>query len=236
MASKFHVQLSEEWLTSCLSSLPSPLPSQPAEKDFDDEDLDEEYIYEVYTQILNNDIRDTVNSSTTNTAKLRNAIKKSIQQAGEAGEGSRVTVGEDFMMMVQVDELVDVSMNAEHRAERGASRTQGFANPGYYRGRCLKLAMSDGWVKSGPSGGVSGGFVLPVVAMEVSPIPDLSANTLAGCKVVLKGPFDVGAGVAMLGPGNVAVLGGSVDALVAMQEQAVEAGRRKYVGGTGGAT
>ncbi|GMI46390.1 hypothetical protein TrCOL_g11175 [Triparma columacea] len=241
MSSKFHVHLSRAWLTSCLQTLPPPTNPPPAAGS-----IDEDYMYSVYMQVINSDIRDSVNGRSTTTSQLREAIQTSLSQAQESGQGSPPTpsVDENFRLMVQVDELVDVSTNAERRAERGASRTQGFSNPGYYNGRCMKIAICDGWVREGGDGGeggegggeVTGGFALPVIAMEVTPIPDLSVNTLAGCKVVLKGPFPVVLGVALLHPSNVLVLGGSVDVLVAMQEQAVEAGRRTYGNGRGGAT
>jgi len=66
----------------------------------------------------------------------------------------------------------------------------------------------------------------PMIAMEVSPIRDLSTHSQAGIKILLRGPIDVRLGVLHLHEGNVIVLGGCVAELVEVQKQAHEQAKR----------
>ena len=130
---------------------------------------------------------------------------------------------------------VDVSTNAEHRAQNGSTSSASFTNPGMYSKRCLKMALCDGVCTSEPNADpASATFVRPVVAVETSPIPSLSVNTLGGCKLLLVGPAEVSMGALMLGPANVQVLGGMVEDLVRLQDAAVAQAKKKYQNDSGG--
>ena len=135
--------------------------------------------------------------------------------------------------MMQIDELVDVSLNCEQRVSMGGSSSFGFGNPMRYKVRAVKMCLSDGAVRGGDEG-EDGKYALPLVAVETSPIPDISINTPAGSKVIVHGTVVVSCGVMLLDEGNVFVLGGGVERLKVMQKMAVERSRRRYGVGVGG--
>ena len=142
MITKFHVSLHEEWLMECVKALRE---AGGVGGSGIQGGIDDDFLWRVYEQVLNGDLRDSVNGVGDSTRQLREAIRSSLLPPPAVPP--KLPAG--FKIMVQLDELVDVSTNAQHRAERGASRSQGFGNPGFYGGRCLKLAMTDGWVKDG---------------------------------------------------------------------------------------
>ena len=185
---------------------------------------------------------------------LRQAISKSApqQQAGvnentniNANNGTRnvpttttykETLPASFLLCVQVEELLDVSQNAETRLKYGPMDTINPTPVGNQRNRCLKLLFSDGYMHSHQSQNRSsndnnydderGAMSGPMIAVEVSPIRDLSTHSQAGIKILLRGPIDVRLGVLHLHEGNVIVLGGCVEELVEVQKRAHEQAKR----------
>ena len=145
-----------------------------------------------------------------------------------------------FRLLAQVEECLDVSLNAEARASVGPASPSDPTPVGNQRNRCLKMLLSDGYygdgsgstppaparIGRGETGGGPAGRGYHLVAMENSPIPDLSVHSRAGIKILLRGPVVVRFGVLMLNEGNVTVLGGSVPALVPVQRKAREMARR----------
>ena len=146
--------------------------------------------------------------------------------------------------MVQVEEVLDVSRNAEDRLAFGPANPNAPTPIGNQQSRCLKLALSDGYYANGlpynnnrenqpPPSSSHPTFHhgLLLIAMEVSPIPALSSHSLAGLKLILTGPLHIRRGVLMCHAGNTIVLGGHVDELVDMQRQAMQkASRRAGIG------
>jgi hypothetical protein len=142
---------------------------------------------------------------------LRSVIRQSTI------EGQKMTLPENFRLLVQVEEVVDVSVNFENRFQEKHYNTNSNTPPS----RCFKVLYTDGyWDENSTSSDVSSSFptdpLTTMIAMEVAPIPGLTA--LAGLKVVLSGPMVFRHGVAGWHPGNVTVLGGRVDGLVSLQQ------------------
>jgi hypothetical protein len=141
--------------------------------------------------------------------------------------------------MCQVEELLDVSKNAQGRLELGPVAAYEPTPMGNQRHRCLKYYLSDGYSSGndGSSGSNDGNATseqqqlshhattppsfLHLVAMEVIPIPHLSVHSKAGIKILLQGPMEVRHGVLLCHPGNTTVLGGQVPPLVQIQQAAL---------------
>jgi hypothetical protein len=131
------------------------------------------------------------------------------------------TLPESFRLMTQLEEVVDVSRNAESRLSGNGAGNQ--------QNRCLKLCLSDGYYDDGT--------VYPreneasqnqaMIAMEVTPIPNLSINSKAGLKILLHGPIDIRWGVLMLHEGNSLVMGGNVKELAETQAKALEEAKKQ---------
>jgi RecQ mediated genome instability protein len=123
------------------------------------------------------------------------------------------TLPESFKLMIQVEEVVDVAQAAEARLGGNASTAMavGQQQQHHQQQRCLKLCITDGY-HDHPQ---------PKFAMELSNIPNLSAQTPAGTKLLLHGPIPIRWGVLLLHQGNALVLGGSVARLVELQNEAL---------------
>jgi hypothetical protein len=229
-------------MTACLRALSQPQQQQRRRRQSPGAD-------DVLEQVLYHDLRDVVrtfatdntnhtanSNSTTNalteetlpSAQLRQAIQQS-QQGGT--HGFRGALPPSFALMVQIEEVLDVSANAMSRLENGSLASNN--NTGNHRPpsakRCLKIAYTDGY--NPPSGDAvyREDDLTPhesLVAVEVQVIPDLNVTSPAGLKVLLHGPMEIRRGVAFWHPGNVTVLGGQVSALVARQRQALELAQR----------
>ena len=130
--------------------------------------------------------------------------------------------------MLQIEELLDVSKNAESRLSLGPASSTSPAPVGNQSRRCLKLLLSDGYYENGSSqpanaannnaGSIS---TNQFVAMETKPIPNLSAHSMPGIKVVLSGPIYIYMGVLMLDSSNTAVVGGFIPSLIQVQKKAI---------------
>ena len=191
-------------------------------------------------QVLHHDLRDVVRtfedqpqqqqhdtSNTLSSVSLRQAIVQSKQETSQRKAIWTASHG----LLIQVEEFLDVSQSA-------TARLEGTGRAGQSTGRCLKLAISDGYH---PQTGLP--YCPPhddwhatetctanstvLVAMEVGALPDLSLQSPAGLKVLLTGaPITVRHGVLLLHPGNAMVLGGHVPELVQWQQQALEQAKR----------
>jgi hypothetical protein len=209
------VQPDNHWLEACQS--------------FFRENLQEGSNDAILHQILHADLRDVVRSPTTTTSRsdplscsaasqrLQQAIQNSkpssamaVQQNQHKSQPSLSFLDKSFRLLVQVEELLDVSQNAEARLAVGPASPNAPTPIGNQRLRCLKLCVSDGYLHE-----------YPLIAMEIKPIPNLSVNTKAGVKVVIQGPLDIRYGIMIWHPGNATVLGGCVEELVQIQHQAL---------------
>ena len=200
------VHPSKEWVEACISFLQEE--DIPVTSDG------------VLHQVLHSDLRDVVRSSNNVTAEGEPATIVQIQQRLEESMKGKQNLPENFQLLCQVEELLDVSLNAEARLAVGPAAAENPSPVGNQRSRCLKLVLSHGHFTQ-----------TPLIAMETAPITNLSTNSLAGLKLLLKGPLTIRYGVVMLHPGNATVLGGGVAELIQIQKQALE--QAKQVAGIG---
>lgn len=185
------VRVSSQWLTACLAHLRETRQAETADA--------------VLLQVLHSDLRDVV-ERTNDDGIFRQALSQ-----------THVTLPETFCLMVQVEELLDVLLNAESRLQVGPASATAPTPVGNQRLRCLKLYLSDGYNPQPTR---------HLVAMEVTPLKDLSVNSKAGIKIVLRGPLTCRHGIAMCNPGNTQVLGGSVASLMEIQRKALEQAKK----------
>ncbi len=145
----------------------------------------------------------------------------------------KVILPESFRCMIQIEELLDVSMNAETRLSLGPASRNAPAPIGNQNKRCLKMAVSDGYydnggdvnVMSSSDGNLNMDLNLyrgHIVAMEMEPIPDLSVHSKPGIKIIISGPITVRLGVLLLHSGNTMVCGGCIPDLIPVQRKAIE--------------
>ncbi|EKX30880.1 hypothetical protein GUITHDRAFT_51889, partial [Guillardia theta CCMP2712] len=93
----------------------------------------------------------------------------------------------------QIDEVINISEPNEHRLADT-------------RGRMLKLLLTDGTEN--------------ICGLELNEIRDLSVNSPAGVKVLVK-DFEMRRGVALFGPHNLCVLGGMCSDLEKKRQKAM---------------
>lgn len=163
--------------------------------------------------------------------QLRRAVRES-----QTGESRKAVLPETFRLLVQVEEFLDVSSNADTRmgASSSSSSPAGAGGTQNYNSnkRCFKFCFADGYCGEGNSdfneNTAQQQQQQPLVAMEVSPIAaHLTVNTPAGLKVLLTGPMTIRHGMVGWHAGNAFVLGGCVETLVQVQQQALQLARNR---------
>ncbi len=112
------------------------------------------------------------------------------------------TLPESFQLLCQLEEAVDVAKSTEQRVGNNNSA-------------CCKVCLSDGHEQ--------------IEGIETASIPNLSPGTLAGSKILLKGPISARHGILLFTPANFIVLGGCCETLVQYQTKAL-AQKRQGVG------
>lgn len=202
----------------------------------------------ILEQILHHDLRDVVrelehiNSSNT-TASTRSSsctaareLRRAQHQSMQASHHYKALLPENFRLLVQVEEFLDVSVNAEVRLAVGPASTSAPTAVGNQQNRCLKMVYSDGHYpntenRPPPSQQSQQQQDLFFLAMELAPIPSLSVQSYAGIKVLLSGPMQFRHGMALWHEGNTTVLGGQVEDLVQVQRKALQ--QAKLIAGVG---
>jgi hypothetical protein len=167
----------------------------------------------------------SISSGDSSSILLRRKCKESMSCMGNVGAKS--TLPADFRLCMQIEELLDVSKNAEERLAHGPASSTSPTPIGDQSRRCMKMIMSDGYFDNGSS---NSPLLVPddplsmhsFTAMETSPIPNLSVHSRPGIKVVISGPVDIRYGILMLHPGNTFVLGGCIPSLIPIQKKAME--------------
>jgi hypothetical protein len=159
--------------------------------------------------------------------QLHQAINKSSQATCQYKQ----ILPQTFGLLCQLEMLEDVSLNADRRLEVGpVNKNSNNPTPfvGNQSSRCLKLHMTHGYYFHCRDNNVNnnknsqhGVFV----GTETTPIPNLSSHSLAGMKILLKGPLEIRHRVLLLHPGNCFVLGGGVEELVDYQHKALQRAR-----------
>ena len=191
---------STEWLNACRSYLSSVNDDTPDA---------------VLQQILHSDLRDVIRSSAASSASasasasspsilLRRALEESCESSHRHSQ-----LAADIRLLVQMEELLDVSLNAEHRLSLGPASSHAPTALGNQSKRMLKMYLSDGHLPH-----------VNLVAMELTPLQNISVNSHAGLKLLLHGPIEIRLGILLLHEGNTTVLGGSVQHLVDIQTKA----------------
>ena len=205
LAIQVGIKPSSEWLEACRNHLRHQTQSS------DNED-------EVLHQIINTDLRNVVRrldhsvtplspsqGQETPSFLLRQAIKNSSNVAN-----TRSTLPKSFRCMIQIEELLDVSHNAEERLSLGPASASAPTPIGNQRKRCLKMVLSDGYFENGSRfRDTYSTSTAPevLVAVETQPIPQLSVHSQPGIKAILSGSIEVRLGILMLDPGNTTVIG-----------------------------
>ena len=194
----------------------------------------------ILEQILHHDLRDVVrqldnnNNNNNNTASSCTAareLRRAQHQSMQASHNYKATLPENFRLLVQVEEFLDVSVNAEVRLAVGPASTSAPTAVGNQQNRCLKMVYSDGHYPNTENTPQSQQQDVFFLAMELAPIPSLSVQSYAGIKVLLTGPMEFRHGMALWHEGNTTVLGGQVEDLVHVQRKALQ--QAKLVAGVG---
>ena len=173
----------------------------------------------VFQQVLHSDLRDVIRpvaSTTTSSSspflQLRRAMDASSPAPNtnsNSSSSSKQTLDASFRLLLQVEEIVDVSKTAEARLSLGGT-SNSRNNHSSNSNRLLKLCCSDGYTDG-----------RPILCMEQHVIPNFQTTTFAGCKLLVTGPIDLRWGMLQLNEGNCVVLGGQVPHLVQAQQQAL---------------
>lgn len=194
--------LSQDWLSSCRTHL---------------QNVSQETVDAVLCQVLHADLRDVVRPlnhhsvvETTSVELPHLLLRKAVTESLD-GEARKAILPSTFRLLVQVEELFDISLDAESRFSK-RSTNQSIQNR---KTRCLKVYLSDGHLPS-----------FDLIGMEVSPIPNLSVNSTAGTKVLIRGPLEIRLGILQWNPSNAVVLGGCVSELIPIQRKAMEQAQR----------
>ena len=205
---------SNEWLTACRSYLQSTTANS------NDDTSPDNVLHQILHADLRNVVRSATSTSTDDHSKdasavaLRRAIAESQRDNTNTSNPSscRQLLPPEFRLLLQMEEVLDVSLNAESRISLGPASQSAPTAIGNQAKRLLKLYLSDGhWPH------------VDIVAMEVSPILNLSPNSRAGMKLLVTGPdVEVRLGVLLLHEGNTTVLGGAVEWMVQLQRRALE--------------
>eukprot|EP00977_Amphora_coffeiformis_P005978 scaffold1271_cov167-Amphora_coffeaeformis.AAC.13 len=217
---KVGIRPSNHWLTDCWQAL--SLERNPVAAD------------DVLQQVLHHDLRDVVRTFESDNSHEYDSLpsfqlRHALRQSQQPNHQFKAQLPEGFLLLVQIEEVLDVSVNAMTRLEHGPTSANSSPAPaGNQSKRCLKIAYTDGFTASGqPTFDDENEPPQEIlVAMEVQLIVDLSVHSLAGLKIILKGPLQIRHGVALWHAGNTTVIGGSVDALVDMQHQALQQAKR----------
>jgi hypothetical protein len=196
---------SPSWLAACQSHLGSHNANNN-----DDESI--------WNQILHSDLRNVVNFDGNNNLSA-SRLRACIAQSTVANDG-KATFELTTPHMVQIEEIVDVSLNSEGMLggnnSSGGDQTNGNNNGGQNNNhragrsssRMLKLVISDGY--NNPTNNNNS----TMLAMETSNIPSLTSNTAPGTKLLLFSNNNqhiiIRRGIIQLTAENCLVLGGKI--------------------------
>jgi len=232
------VKASSEWIEACKSHLLD-------QRLQDNED-------EVLHQIIHTDLRNVVrrlgnSNDDTNehgmesqsvsdrdpSVLLRRAVCQSSNDVNNRNSRCHVVIPENFRCMLQIEELLDISLNAESRLSMGPASISSPNPVGNQRKRCLKMLLTDGYYANGSArlntnmntsslSNQSRNHVQNFVAVETHPITSLSVHSKPGIKILLTGPIHVRLGILMLSPLNTFVIGGCIPELIPIQKKALD--------------
>jgi hypothetical protein len=254
------VDPSDHWFDDCYTALCGSGSSSNSSSSNDNSNL----VNAIVQQIINHDLRDVVRTSfaqsnenvtsiatsTNNNStvslcaqQLRHAVQMSLLETHHYQAQIPPSFGP---FLIQIEELLDISANAETRLLYGPSKSYDPTPVGNQHHRCLKMVATDGYYAHGTSffdhhhsqppiivnnnnandnndenhnpisnnatishpilssSSASASSSSPIekgevfVLMEVTPIPNLSVNSRAGIKMILRGPLMIRRGMILL--------------------------------------
>ena len=219
LLSSLSLKPSFEWLDACIAYLQGKRLTANADN--------------ILFQVLYSDLRDVVregpsaarreNSSTFPPARQ---LREGITHSSQMKHTYKHTLSNSFMLLCQLEELLDASMNTEKRLESNDSNEHNSGKQKYNRSgnhqkprpsRCLKLCLSDGYDCNG---------VNTIIGIETTAIPNLFVDSLAGLKLLLKGPIIIRHKVLLLNQANCIIIGGCIEDLVRNQSEALMKAKR----------
>eukprot|EP00986_Skeletonema_menzelii_P003817 scaffold1249_cov127-Skeletonema_menzelii.AAC.4 len=210
--------------------------------------IEESEVDGIWDQIRHSDLRTVIRgpsndadfpiSTITAAMQLRRAMAQSKTNSSSSSssanntnggqhQSSKVCLPEKFKLMIQLEEVVDATMNSEQQlasmggnhnlatSQNGNNNNNGNNNYGQgnrsEKWRCLKMIVSDGYYPNGRAASPSyDEDDVIIYAMETSPITNLSTASVPGTKILLHGPIQIRFGLLQLSDENSFVIGGQV--------------------------
>jgi len=205
----------------------------------------------IWDQIRHSDLRNVIRepaasvssdavegNNATAAVQLRQAIAQSKISSNNANNNSgnsqrsKACLPQSFQLMIQLEEVVDVTMNSEQQLaamggynlatsnnQSNNSNNNGNHNFGHGnrsdKWRCLKMVFSDGYYSNGRASPPANNYNdqenhVILYAMETSPITNLSTASVPGTKILIHGPIQIRLGLLQLSDENTFVIGGQV--------------------------
>ncbi|KAG7362888.1 RecQ mediated genome instability protein [Nitzschia inconspicua] len=242
------VHPSQDWLQACISHLNSSNSNNGRKHHDHPANANVMMMDRVLHQLLHADLRDVVRrrtSSSSSTITANNSIggfqtaasalsspispaaqllQHALQQSRQQQPYKQVLPA-TFLLLCQMEEVCDACLPAEKRLEVAVVSSNPSSSNHSSPNRCLKLCLTDGYAHN------CNNSIFFVGVETQAPIPNLSATSLAGLKLLLKGSIVIRHGQLLLDPSTCIVIGGHVDALVAQQQQALQ--KAKQAAGVG---
>lgn len=220
---------SRKWLEACRSHL-----NQQGKPFTEDNVLFQALDFDL-RDVVRRDIHDgTFVEGESSSVLLRKKCKESMACFVAQSSSAKAILPSNFRACLQIEELLDVSKNAEERLAHGPALRTAPTPIGDQSRRCLKMLLTDGYFENGsfhaptqPNGTVNQFTMHSFSAMETSPIPNLSVHSRPGMKIILSGSIVIRYGILMLDPSNTIVLGGCIPALISIQKKAMELAAKK---------
>jgi RecQ mediated genome instability protein len=191
---------------------------------------------------LRNEISRSLAANPTVQGRGGQHVAVSAAEAARLGANSREDRTSPCRLLVQLEEVVNVALSNEARMQRDVRNdpvTKSNSHSSSSSGsRCLKLQLVDGYQhplqpRHNPASNTQATSLTSsaIVAMEMSPIPNLTDQTMAGTKLLLtiggeearttngsaSSALRISHGVLLLTPQNCVVVGGHVPELAAEQ-------------------
>ena len=197
------IEPSEAWCAACLL--------EEANSSSSSSNRQEEKESFLLEQLLHHDLQGVVDND------RMCAASRDLRRSMQASTAQTVALPETFRLLVQVEAVSNMAVGMEKRLAAGGTNS----NP---HTRCWKIAYSDGYHNNNNNNN-DHTTTTTFTAMEVSPL--LNFHGIAGTKVLLKGPLTIRNGVMGWMPANAIVLGGCVDELVQLQQQAMQRAQQR---------
>jgi len=227
LVSSLSLRPSIEWLDACISYLRNKPKIVNADT--------------VLFQVLYSDLRDVVRERALSVGVNINIfppamqLREGIRYSSLVAHDYKHTLPNTFVLLCQLEELSDVSMSAGKRLEssdnnKNNDQLNNNRSGNYHQprpSRCLKLCMSDGYDCSEINNNNHSNVMSSnIVGIETTAIPNLFVHSLAGLKVLLKGPIIIRHQILLLNPANCVIIGGCIEDLVRQQGEALKKAKR----------